>query len=450
MTDTELELPQGWAISSINQVCKTSSGGTPSRGKPEYYGGSIPWIKSGELKELMIYDSDEKITKIGLENSSAKIFPKGTVLLALYGANIGNTGLLQIDSATNQAVCAIFNDKDILDTNYLLWYIRFIKKNLVKQAIGGAQPNISQTIVNKLEIPISPLNEQKRIVSKIEELFSKIDSAKQSLGHTKLQLEQYRQSLLKFAFEGKLTEKWREQNKDNMKETQNNNPLPKGWIVCKLEDVAMAINSGFASGKHNTSKKGIPHIRPMNIDSSGNIDLSLVKYVEDNFKDKLQKNDVLFNNTNSPKLLGKTALIKENANWGYSNHMTRIRFDISKVEPSWFAIFLHKLFLDGYYRQIAKNHVNQSSVNSNDLATKISIIVAPRNEQKQVVAQIEQGFSHIENTQQIVNSTLEKLDIMKMSILKQAFEGKLSPQDPHDEPAEILLEKIKQEKTSKK
>ena len=82
--------------------------------------------------------------------------------------------------------------------------------------------------------------------------------------------------------------------------------LPQGWVVCKLEDVAMSINSGFASGKHNKSEKGIPHIRPMNIDISGNIDLSVVKYVEDNFKDKLQKNDVLFNNTNSPKLLGKT------------------------------------------------------------------------------------------------------------------------------------------------
>ena len=178
------KVPKGWVMSNLNQVCKTSSGGTPSRKKKEYYGGSIPWIKSGELKELMIYDSEEKITKMGLEKSSAKIFPKGTVLLAMYGANIGNTGLLQIDSTTNQAVCAIFNNKSILHTGYLLLYIRFMKKNLLEKAIGGAQPNISQTIVNKLKILIPPLNEQKRIVEKIEELFSEIDATENYLKET--------------------------------------------------------------------------------------------------------------------------------------------------------------------------------------------------------------------------------------------------------------------------
>ena len=202
--------------------------------------------------------------------------------------------------------------------------------------------------------------------------------------------------------------------------------LPQGWVVCKLEDVAMSINSGFASGKHNKSEKGIPHIRPMNIDISGNIDLSVVKYVEDNFKDKLQKNDVLFNNTNSPKLLGKTTLIKKNTLWGYSNHMTRIRFDVSKVEPSWFSIFLHKLFLDGYYPQIAKNHVNQSSVNSTDLATKIPIIVAPLNEQKRIVSKIEELFSRIDSAKQSLEHTKLQLEQYRASLLKSAFEGKLT------------------------
>ena len=134
----------------------------------------------------------------------------------------------------------------------------------------------------------------------------------------------------------------------------------------------------------------------MNIDYFGNIDLSVVKYVKENFKDKLQKNDVLFNNTNSPKLLGKTALIKENTNWAYSNHMTRIRANNSIIESSWLAIFLHKLFLDGFYKMIAKNHVNQSSINSMYLTTKIPIIVAPLNEQKRIVSKIESIFGNID------------------------------------------------------
>ena len=225
--------------------------------------------------------------------------------------------------------------------------------------------------------------------------------------------------------------------------------LPTGWAVCKLENVTTNVNSGFASGKHNKSGKGVPHIRPMNIDYFGNIDLSVVKYVKENFKDKLQENDVLFNNTNSPKLLGKTALIKENTNWTYSNHMTRIRANNSRIESSWLAIFLHKLFLDGFYKMIAKNHVNQSSINSMYLTTKIPIIIAPLNEQKRIISKIESIFAQIDTAKQQlerlasqVASSSGSLAQLKNSVLKQAFEGRLVSQDPNDEPAEILLRRI--------
>ena len=174
--------------------------------------------------------------------------------------------------------------------------------------------------------------------------------------------------------------------------TQQELELPKGWAECHLEDLATEINSGFPSGKHNKSGKGIPHIRPMNIDDQGKINLSVVKYVEVNSKDLLQKDDVLFNNTNSRKLLGKTALIKNDTNWAYSNHMTRIRLGESLITPSWIAIYLHKLFWEGYYKQIAKNHVNQSSVNSTDLSKKVPIIIAPLNEQKRIVSKIEELY----------------------------------------------------------
>jgi len=429
VTDTELELPQGWTISSINQVCKTSSGGTPSRGKPEYYGGSIHWIKSGELKESMIYDSDEKITKMGLENSSAKIFSKGTVLLALYGANIGNTGLLQIDSATNQAVCAIFNDKDLLDTNYLLWYIRFMKKNLVKQAIGGAQPNISQTIVNKLKILLPPLNEQKRIVSKIEELFSKIDSVKQSLEHTKLQLEQYRISLLKYAFEGKLTERWE---------------------VVKFKELTKSRKIGLVRSKREQSESGTPYLKMNNITIDGKLDLSSIVYV--NCSDQelqnylLEKNDILFNTRNSFELVGKTTiwnnLIK---NCIFNNNIMRIRTN-NTILPKFLCYFMNSNMFKTKLLSVKKATTNICAIYDKDLKEQLISFPIDIKQQKEIILKIEQGFALIENTSQIVESSLQNLQTMKMSVLKQAFEGKLVPQDPNDEPASVLLERIKLKK----
>ncbi len=197
--------------------------------------------------------------------------------------------------------------------------------------------------------------------------------------------------------------------------------LPNGWVNCHLEDLTTAINSGFPSGKHNKSEKGIPHIRPMNIDYNGKIDLSVLKYVEVNSKDLLQKNDVLFNNTNSPKLLGKTTLIQSDTNWAYSNHMTRIKLNQSLVLPTWISIYLHKLFWQGYYTQIAKNHVNQSSVNSTDLSKKVTIILAPLNEQKRIVSKIEELFSKIDSTKQSLEQTKLQLELYRQSLLKSVF-----------------------------
>ncbi len=107
------EMPEGWVIRKISDIAETSSGGTPSRDKKEYFIGSIPWVKSGELKDNTIYDTEEKITEKGLQNSSAKLFPKGTLLIALYGATVGKTGILGMDATTNQAVCAILSKRDL-------------------------------------------------------------------------------------------------------------------------------------------------------------------------------------------------------------------------------------------------------------------------------------------------------------------------------------------------
>jgi len=202
-------------------------------------------------------------------------------------------------------------------------------------------------------------------------------------------------------------------------------PLPKGWAVCILDDIANEINSGFPSGRHNKEQNGIPHIRPMNIDYDGNIDLSDLKYVEKNLRDNLTKGDVLFNNTNSPKLLGKTTLIKQDTNWAYSNHMTRIRFVNDFVEPAYIAFYLHKLFLEGYYKIRATNHVNQSSINSTYLSTKVSVLLPPLNEQKRIVTKIEELFSKLDSILALVNRTKLQLKQYRQSLIISSTDGTL-------------------------
>lgn len=144
----------------------------------EYYeNGTVPWLKSGEVNQGYVYETEEKITQMGLKNSSAKIFPIDTVLIAMYGATAGKVGLLKTEASTNQAVCGILpNDKFIPE--FLYFYLRTRTDDMVKLSGGGAQPNISQAIIRNLEIPLLPINVQKQLVSEVREEEEVINSNK--------------------------------------------------------------------------------------------------------------------------------------------------------------------------------------------------------------------------------------------------------------------------------
>jgi restriction endonuclease S subunit len=152
-----------WSLKPLGEICSTTSGGTPSRSHPEYFGGAIPWIKSGDLTDGDVIACDENITEEAIRSSSAKLFPQGTVLVAMYGATVGKLGMLGMEAATNQAVCGI-TPSDELDRWFLFYFLLSQRQNLIGQSAGGAQPNISQKIVRELLVPVPPLSEQRRIV----------------------------------------------------------------------------------------------------------------------------------------------------------------------------------------------------------------------------------------------------------------------------------------------
>ena len=149
------KLPKNWKWVKLGDICYTTSGGTPSRREVSFYNGNILWVKSGELDKGIITDTEEKITDEAIKNSSAKVFPKGTLLIALYGATIGKLAFLGVDAATNQAICGIYENENI-NSHFLYYYLIFKKQKLVNQGIGGAQPNISQTILKSLDQKYHP------------------------------------------------------------------------------------------------------------------------------------------------------------------------------------------------------------------------------------------------------------------------------------------------------
>lgn len=152
----------------ISDICDISSGGTPARGRKEYYNGTIPWIKTGELKNEELFDTEEKITELGLANSSAKLYPKGSLVIAMYGATIGKTAKLGVNATTNQACAVLFHIQNTrISTDYLWLYIQSQTDKLKSMAYGGAQPNINAGIIANYNVPLPPLAIQNEIVSHI-------------------------------------------------------------------------------------------------------------------------------------------------------------------------------------------------------------------------------------------------------------------------------------------
>ena len=196
-------LPKGWVWTTIDCISVTQTGGTPLRSHAEYYNGNIPWVKSGELGDSIVRSTAEKITSVGLAESSAKLFPKGTLCIALYGATVGKLGILDIEAATNQAVCGIFLPQDLV-TKFIYYYLLFIRTSIIRKGKGGAQPNISNTIVKQIHIPLPPKTEQQHIVAEIENRLSIADDADSILVVDLKRAARLRQSILKRAFEGKL------------------------------------------------------------------------------------------------------------------------------------------------------------------------------------------------------------------------------------------------------
>lgn len=157
-----------YPIKKLGEIAKISSGGTPRTGVKEYWNGNISWLRSGELIDNEIYKTEKLITKRGLEESSAKLFPKNSVLIALTGATVGKTGILRIDSATNQSVVAIFPNEKYFIPEFVWYFLRLNYPKIKARAYGGAQPHIDQGDVRNLKIPLPSLKIQKQIVERLD------------------------------------------------------------------------------------------------------------------------------------------------------------------------------------------------------------------------------------------------------------------------------------------
>ncbi|HCM0679577.1 hypothetical protein HJ015_02995 [Vibrio parahaemolyticus] len=434
------ELPKGWFETTLGDVATWSSGGTPSRKNKDYYNGNIPWIKTGDLGAQYLEQASEYISDEGLKNSSAKLFPKNTVAIAMYGATIGKTSILNFEATTNQA-CGVAIPNASLSTVFLYYLLRNEKEGFIARGKGGAQPNISQTIIKEYSIWLPPLNEQIRIANKLDSILAKVDKAQARLDKIPAILKRFRQSVLAAATSGELTKEWRE-SKD------------LHWEVTSFGKL---IKNGPQNGIYKPSKLYGSGTKIIRIDGFYDGKLSpweSIKSVQlendELAKWKLKVDDILINRVNSIEYLGKCGhvdCLPEDA--VFESNIMRVELDKSLANPLFIKHFLSSPIGLMRLRANAKHAVNQASINQTDV--KSVEIQLPSIEEQKLIAELVEAF--LDKANKVEKQYLEaksRLDRLTQSILAKAFRGELVPQDPNDEPAEKLLERILAEKEQSK
>lgn len=424
------EVPENWVWVRLENVASWGSGGTPSRKHEEYYNGDILWIKTGELNNGWIYDTEEKITDEGLKKSSAKLFPPYSVLIAMYGATIGKVAILGVPATTNQAcACAVCNQS--LLYMYLFYYCISQKNVFIEKGKGGAQPNISQIILKQHPIPLPPLSEQQRIVERIEELFAKLDEAKERLQKVADSFAVRKAAILHKAFTGELTKQWRREN----------GVSDESWEEKNLGDVCSKITDGTHNSPTNSLTGEYMYVTAKNIKDTG-IDLSNITYVtKEIHKEIYSRCDVVY---------GDVLYIKDGATAGIAtintlkeefsmlSSVALIRADL-KLATNEFI----KTYLNYRKKEILKN-ISGSAITRLTLSKikNIAISLPTLPEQHEIVRLIDDLLARERSAQQATEQALAGIDLMKKSILARAFRGELGTNKASEASALELLKQV--------
>ena len=443
----------------LGEVCKTTSGGTPSRSKPHYFEGTIPWVKSGELPDGMVIENSEYISDEAISNSSAKLLPAGTLLVALYGATVGKLGILSRPAATNQAVCAIFPSETI-DTKFLFWYLLAKRPWLIGQAAGGAQPNISQGVVRSLLVPVMPLTAQHEIVADIEKQFSRLDEAVANLQRVKANLKRYKASVLKDAVEGRLvpTEaelarredrsfETGEQLLQRILETRKNEwagrgkyeeppavetggltNLPVGWVWASAEQVSTFITKGTTPAAEkllDAGTGGVQFLKVYNLTFDGTLNhtykpafVSRTTHESELLRSQVLAGDVLINIVGPP--LGQVSVVPSTmAEANMNQAIARFR----PIKPLSTRFVAHALMTESIMAwaiRKAKTTAGQTNLTL-DLCRRLPISLPPLAEQDRIVAEVDRRLSLILGVQAEVDANLKRAQALRQATLAWAF-----------------------------
>jgi type I restriction enzyme S subunit len=484
-------LPKSWAWTTLGEVCLRPQYGWTTSAATE---GKLKLLRTTDITSGQIDWPSVPFCKDEPTETEKYLVSSGDIVIS----RAGSVGFSHLITANEPAVFAsyLIRFKPLIDAQYLAYFLKSSAywQSISESSIGIAVPNVNATKLKQVRFPVAPLPEQRRIVEKIEELFTQLDAGIDELRKAKAQLKRYRQAVLKAAVTGELTKEWRETHQDELEPASEllarilkerrtrweadqlakmeaagktpktddwkrkyKNPLPprsngcwpaqENWTWASIDQLLTACDYG-TSAKTFSHTEGIPVLRMGNI-VDGKLSVDQLKYLPTSHDEfpalLLTVGDMLFNRTNSAELVGKTAVYGGTPKpCSFASYLVRVTF-APDVAAEFMSYFLNSVFGRTWIASVVNQQVGQANVNATKLRA-VTVPLPPSREQLETVAQVERAFSIADEVQRSIERELTHSERMRQSILKQAFEGKLVPQDPTDSPAELLLERIKIER----
>lgn len=498
MRDTN-SIQSGWTSVRLGDVGQWYGGGTPSKFEPRYWTkGTIPWVSPKDMKSLHIIDSEDHLSQSALDETNVREFPRGTVLLVIRSGILSRTlpvGVAEVSGTMNQDLKGVRPAKGI-ESMFLAYQLIGREREVLKKCSkhGTTVASIDTERLHDFEIRLAPPPEQRRIVAKIEELFSDLDAGVAALKRVRANLKRYRAAVLKAAVEGRLTEEWRARNsaiepasvllerilaerrakweQDQLrkfKETGKTPPkgwrekykspaaqaeasetdLPTSWCIARLAQVAFFQNGRpFPSGEYVPA--GVRLLRPGNLFADGSVRWNAKNtqclpetFAQGNPDHVIRAHELVMNLTAQSlkdEFLGRTCLTAPDERCLLNQRLARID-TVSGIDRR-FALFLLKgsrfrRFVDGLNTGSLIQHMFTSQLD------EFVFPLPPLAEQAAIAAEVDRRLSVADAAEKEVEHALQRAARLRQAILKRAFEGKLVPQDPTDEPAVAFLQRIK-------
>lgn len=452
MTVTEEDsLPIGWRLAKIKDLYDSWGGLTPSKANPAYWGPGLPWLSSKEVKGERLETSTFTVTQAAIDEAGLRICPPGSVLVVVRSGILARmlpVGMTQVPVVINQDLKAFYS-KEPLMNEWLALFLRSRSMELLASSRrdGTTVQSIQYPLLLNTLVPVPPVEERRRILGAIGGLLDRQTSVLPHLHTSKLDLEQFRKAVLTAACSGRLTTNWRDAHPDapSLEHVLAELPprrrsrkaadapvdlelpeLPESYLVATIGQAAQIIEYG-TSERIDTDASGVPVLRMGNI-QDGRLDLGDLKYhALDSEIEKLllQDGDLLFNRTNSPELVGKSAVYRGEEPMSFASYLIRVRLSPDICDPDFANYWINSAWGRAWAYLAKTDGVSQSNINGTKLAA-MPIPLPPIDEQHEIVRRASKLLSIADALLARVTRSNQAVEHTALGILAKAFRGDLA------------------------